>query len=326
MKILLASRIDPGAESRLRSAHDVTCAYGAPEPELRAAIADREVLVFRSGVQITGPVIAAAEHLRLIVRAGSGMDNIDLAAVERRAIAFERIPGPGARAVAEMAFALMLALARNLLRADRLLRQGRFAKAEMTGYLLQGKTLGIVGAGNIGGKVGQLGVAWGMRALGCTENGGDRDVARLLALGIRRVSLDELLRRSDFVSVHVPLQDSTRNLIDADALARMKRGAFLVNLARGGVVDERALHQALATGHLAGAALDVHEREGDGVVSPLAGLENVVLTPHIGASTHDSQREIGEQICRAIESFGGSADLGEGLPEAGSRRRRCGTA
>jgi len=229
VKILLASRIDPGAESRLRAAHDVTCAYGAAEPELCLAIADREVLVFRSGVQITGAVIEAAERLLLIVRAGSGMDNIDLAAVERRGIGFERIPGPGARAVAEMAFALMLALARNLLRADRLLRQGRFAKPEMTGYLLQGKTLGIVGAGNIGSKVGQMGAAWGMRVLGCTENGGEQDVARLAALGIRRTALDEVLRRSDFSSVHVPLQDSTRNLIDADALGRMKRGAFLVH-------------------------------------------------------------------------------------------------
>jgi len=326
VKILLASRIDPGAESRLRAAHDVTCAYGAAEPELCLAIADREVLVFRSGVQITGAVIEAAERLLLIVRAGSGMDNIDLAAVERRGIGFERIPGPGARAVAEMAFALMLALARNLLRADRLLRQGRFAKPEMTGYLLQGKVLGIVGAGNIGSKVGQMGAAWGMRVLGCTESGGERDVARLAALGIRRTTFDEVLRRSDFASVHVPLQDSTRNLIGADALARMKRGAFLVNLARGGVVDERALHHALATGHLAGAALDVHEREGDGELSPLAGLENVVLTPHIGASTHDSQREIGEQIVRAIESLGGSLGLGEELHEAGSRRRLSGMA
>ena len=326
MKILLASRIDPGAESRLRASHDVTCAYGAPEAELRAAIADREVLVFRSGVQITGPVIEDAKRLVLIVRAGSGMDNIDLAVVERRRIAFERIPGPGARAVAEMAFALMLALARNVLRADRLLRQGRFAKPEMTGYLLQGKTLGVVGAGNIGSKVGQMGVAWGMRVLGCTENGGERDAERLAALGIRCAPLDEVLRRSDFVSVNVPLKDSTRNLIDADALGRMKRGAFLVNLARGGVVDERALHHALASGHLGGAALDVHEREGDGIVSPLAGLDNVVLTPHIGASTHDTQREIGEQIVAVIESLGSSADHGEGLPGAGSQRRRCGMA
>jgi phosphoglycerate dehydrogenase-like enzyme len=256
------------------------------------------------------------------------MDNIDLPAVERRAIHFERIPGPGARAVAEMAFALLLALARNLLPADRLLRQGRFAKAEMTGYLLHEKTLGVVGAGNIGGQVGQMGAAWGMRVLGCTENGAEAGLARLAALDIQRTSLGELLRRSDFVSVHVPLQPSTRNLIDADALARMKRGAYLVNLARGGVVDERALHAALVSGHLAGAALDVHEREGDGARSPLAGLENVVLTPHIGASTHDSQRRIGEQIVRAIESFEGVAaeGLGEGFPAAGARRRGCGMA
>jgi D-3-phosphoglycerate dehydrogenase / 2-oxoglutarate reductase len=325
VKILLASRIDPGAESRLRAAHDVTCAFGAPPEPLARAIADREVLVFRSGVQITAAVLESAPRLRLIVRAGSGMDNIDLAPVERRRIAFVRIPGPGAQAVAEMAFAMMLALARNLLRADRGMRQGRFAKTEMTGYLLQGKTLGVVGAGNIGSKVGQLGVAWGMRVLGCTENGGQKDVERLAALGIRRTTLDEVLRRSDFVSLHVPLQDSTRNLIDAGAFSRMKRGAFLVNLARGGVVDERALHHALATGHLAGAGVDVHEREGDGLVSPLAGLENVLLTPHIGASTHDSQREIGERIVETIDSFAGAAGLAseEELLEPGPGLRRC---
>src|SRR5262249_28738440 len=165
------------------------------------------------------------------------------------------------------------------------LRQGRFAKAEMTGYLLQGKTLGVVGAGNIGSKVGQLGVAWDMRVLGCTENGGLREFDRLPPLRIRRTTPDGGLRAPDFVRLPGPLPGSTRNLIDAAALARMKRGAFLVNLARGGVVDERALHHALATGHLAGAGLDVHEREGDGHVSPLAGLEQVVLTPHIGPST-----------------------------------------
>jgi D-3-phosphoglycerate dehydrogenase len=304
VKILLASRIDPGAESRLRAAHDVTCAFGAPPEPLARAIADREVLVFRSGVQITAAVLESAPRLRLIVRAGSGMDNIDLAPVERRRIAFVRIPGPGAQAVAEMAFAMMLALARNLLRADRGMRQGRFAKTEMTGYLLQGKTLGVVGAGNIGSKVGQLGVAWGMRVLGCTENGGQKDVERLAALGIRRTTLDEVLRRSDFVSLHVPLQDSTRNLIDAGAFSRMKRGAFLVNLARGGVVDERA---------------------GAGLVSPLAGLENVLLTPHIGASTHDSQREIGERIVETIDSFAGAAGLAseEELLEPGPGLRRC---
>jgi phosphoglycerate dehydrogenase-like enzyme len=328
VKVLLASRIDPGAESRLRAGHEVSCAYGAAEPVLCEAIADREVLVFRSGVQITGRVIEAAERLRLVVRAGSGLDNVDLAAIERRGIRFERIAGPGAQAVAEMAFALMLALARKLLPADRLLRQGRFAKPEMTGQLLFEKTLGVVGAGQIGSRVGQMGAAWGMRVLGCTERRDAATAARLVSLGIRPASLDEVLRRSDFVSVHVPLQPSTRRLLDAAALARMKRGAFLVNLARGGVVDEPALLHALSSGHLAGAGLDVHEREGEGAISPLAGLEQVVLTPHIGASTHDSQRRIGELIVGAIESFGGdeAEGLGEGFPGADAARRRCGMA
>ena len=327
MKILIASRIDPGALSRLQAGHDVRCAYGAPEAELCRAIADREALVFRSGVEITAAVLEAAPQLRLIVRGGSGLDNIDLASVERRRIRFERIPGPGAQAVAELAFALMLALARNVLPADRLMRQGRFAKAAMTGYLLHGKTLGVIGAGNIGSKVGQMGVAWGMRVLGCTANRVEREAQRLAALGIRRTTLDEVLRRSDFVSVHVPLQDSTRNLIGDDAIARMKRGAYLVNLARGGVVDEGALQRALASGQLAGAGLDVHEREGDGNVSPLAGFDNVVLTPHIGASTHDSQREIGDVIVRTIEAFeGGAGDAGEGIPGPDAALCRCGTA
>jgi phosphoglycerate dehydrogenase-like enzyme len=328
VKILIASRIDPGAESRLRDAHDVTCAYGAPGPELRAALADRESLVFRSGVVIDEAAIAAAPALRLIVRGGSGMDNIDLAAVERRGIRFVRIPGPGAQAVAEHAFALMLALARNLLVADRLMRQGRFAKHEMTGWLLHGKTLGVVGAGNIGSKVGRMGVAWGMRVLGCTENGGAKESERLARLGIRKTGFDELLHRSDFVSVHVPLHASTRKLFDAAAFAKMKRGAFLVNLARGGVVDEAALREALLSGHLAGAGLDVHEQEGDGKRSPLADLDDVVLTPHVGASTHDSQREIGEEIVRTIDAFEGGADAGTGeeLSGADAPLRRCGTA
>jgi len=166
-----------------------------------------------------------------------------------------------------------------------------------------------------------------MRVLGCTENGGEKEVQRLAQQGIRRTTLDDLLRRSDFVSVHVPLQDSTRYLIDEHAIALMKPGAFLVNLARGGVVDEAALQRALANGQLAGAGLDVHEREGDGNVSPLAGFDNVVLTPHIGANTHDTQREIGAVIVRTIESFEGEmATVGDGLPEPDGTLRECGAA
>jgi phosphoglycerate dehydrogenase-like enzyme len=237
------------------------------------------------------------------MRAGSGIDNIDLDYVFENDIKLVRIPGPGAKAVAEMSFALMLALARNVLKADRLLRQGHWAKHELTGHLLQGKVLGVVGAGNIGIRVGHLGHAWGMEVLGCVEHPTPEAAFRLSRSGIRLAPLPAVLAGSDFVSLHVPLQASTRNLINAESLAQMKPGAFLVNLARGGVVDEAALYEALRSGHLAGAALDVHEREGQGKISPLAELENVILTPHIGAGTIDSQREIGEIILESIHSY-----------------------
>jgi phosphoglycerate dehydrogenase-like enzyme len=301
MKILIASPISPDAISALEAVHDVVCAFGATEATLRSLIADREALIFRSGVQITAAVMENAPHLRLIVRAGSGYENIDLDHVRRRRIRFIRIPGPGARAVAEMSFCLMLALARKLRWADGEWRRGNWVKSAANGHLLSGKTLGIVGAGNIGSRAGKLGAAWGMNVIGCVEHPTAEQRARLGNDGIELGGLAEVLAASDFVSVHVPLQASTRNLIDTGALALMKPGAFLVNLSRGGVVDERALYDALASGRLAGAGLDVHENEGHGHISPLAALDNVLLTPHIGASTVDSQREIGRIILSALE-------------------------
>ena len=198
----------------------------------------------------------------------------------------------------------MLALARRLLEADPLLRRGRWAKGELPGYLLTGKVLGIIGAGCIGSRVGQLGGAWGMDVVGCVEPRGDAVATRLAHNGVRLTDCEAVLSQADFVSIHVPLNDSTRHLIDARALARMKRGAFLINMSRGGVVDEHALYRELTTeGRLGGAALDVHAEEGEGRISPLAELSNVVLTPHIGASTVDSQREIGHRIVSEIRDF-----------------------
>lgn len=301
MKILIASSISPEAIDTLRAEHDVVCAFGAPEATLRLLIADREALIFRSGVRITAAVLENAPHLQLIVRAGSGYENIDLDHVRRRRIRFIRIPGPGAQAVAELSFCLMLALARNLRWADGEWRRGNWVKSAANGHLLSGKTLGIVGTGNIGSRTGKLGAAWGMRVLGCVEHPAQEQRSRLRKDGIELAGLAEVLAESDFVSIHVPLQASTRNLIGAGALALMKPGAILVNLSRGGVVDERALYEALSSGRLAGAGLDVHENESDGHVSPLAALDNVLLTPHIGASTIDSQREIGRIILSAVE-------------------------
>lgn len=303
MKILIASSIYPDAIEKLRLQHDVVCAFNAKEEELKMRIKDREVLIFRSGVQITADVMACAPELKLILRAGSGVDNIDLKYVNEKGLNLVRIPGPGAKAVAEMSFALMLALARNILEADHLTRQGIWAKHQLTGHLLTGKVLGIIGAGNIGSRVGRLGAAWGMEVLGCVEFPSPTVADRLGGLGIQLMDINEVLSRSDFVSIHVPLKESTRKLIDDKALAHIKQGAVLINLARGGVVDEIALYDALMEKRLRGAALDVHESEGNGKISPLAGLPNVILTPHIGAGTFDSQREIGEIILKTIDSF-----------------------
>ena len=303
MKVLIVSSIYPDTIDELRKDHDVVCAFNANDAEFKEAIVDREVVIMRSGVQLSADVMKCAPGLKLILRAGSGFDNIDVNHVDEVGLRLIRIPGPGAKAVAEMSFAFMLALARNILEADRLTRQGHWAKHQLTGELLTDKRLGIVGAGNIGTRVGQLGVAWGMEAIGCVEPATPEEAARLQADGIRMTDFEEVISTSDFISIHVPLSEQTRNLVDAEELAMMKEGAYLVNLARGGVVNEQALHNALTSGHLAGAGVDVHVNEGEGKISPLANLPNVILTPHIGAGTIDSQREIGEIIIETVKAF-----------------------
>jgi D-3-phosphoglycerate dehydrogenase len=310
MKILLASSICPDAVKKLSAQHEVVCAFGANEALLKSLIRDREVLILRSGVQITAHVLQCAPALKLIVRAGSGTDNIDIEYVQERGIPFFRIAEPGAQAVAEMSFALMLGLSRNLLRADLLTRQGRWAKEQLSGSSLAGKVLGIVGAGNIGSRVGELGAAWSMKPIGCVESPSPAIAAALRSRGISLVSFDEVISKADYLTIHVPLNGSTRNLINAEVLSRMKKGAYLINLSRGGVVDEKALYKELSEGtRLSGAAMDVHEAEGEGKISPLAGLQNVILTPHIGAMTRDAQREIGERVLEIIDSFTTSYSL-----------------
>jgi D-3-phosphoglycerate dehydrogenase / 2-oxoglutarate reductase len=303
VRILLASPIHQDAEAELRQRHDVVLRIGAAEEELAGAATDRQAIIFRSGVTI-GPGVLAAPELRLLVRAGSGLDNLDMATVRLRGIELRRIPGPGAQAVAELTFAHMLTLARQVNRADQLLRQGHWAKSEIRGFNLTGKTLGVVGLGSIGTRVAELGVAWGMRAIGCVEHGGRQREVDYAKLGIELFpDCAAVFEQADFVTIHVPLSDATRGLIDAEAIRQMKPTAFLINMARGGIVDEAALLEALREGRLAGAGLDVHEREGEGLVSPLAELPNVSLTPHIGATTVDAQREIGRQVVEIVDTF-----------------------
>jgi len=303
MKILIASKIDPDAIEKLRENHEVICAFGADQETLKSAIQGCDILIFRSGVNISAEVMSAAPTLKMLIRGGSGTDNLDLDYVNRQGLRLVRVPGPGAKSVAELTFALMLALARKVVEADRLTRQGHWAKSEMTGYLLTGKTLGVLGAGNIGGLVAHMGAAWGMKVLACVEHPSPERKEGFEMAGMELANRERILAESDFISVHVPLKHDTRNFIDKDQIALMKKNAYLVNMARGGVVNEAALYDALADGRIGGAALDVHQAEGEGRVSPLAEFKNVILTPHIGASTFDSQKEIGRIILETMDSF-----------------------
>ena len=304
MNIVVASAICSEALAQLQRDHTVTCAWNFSAKDLHNCVRDCEILVFRSGVEISAELMSRAPQLKLLIRAGSGLDNLDIAYVRKQGLVLVRIPMPGARAVAELTFGVMIMLARQILLADSELRKGHWLKHRLTGYLLKEKTLGIVGAGNIGAMIGEMAAQWGMQAIGCVAHPDAAAAERLQRQQIRLATFHEVLTQSDFLTLHVPLDQSTNKLIRQEELDCMKPGAYLINMARGGVVDEAALAQALTRpGGLAGAALDVHMREGEGCFSPLAGLKNVVLTPHVGATTIDSQREIGQQISAAIADY-----------------------
>ena len=285
------------------------CWIAYDKPSGVSLLADREAIVLRSGGRITEELLRAAPDMRLIVRAGSGIDNIDLEAARRRRIRVVRVPGPSAQAVAELTFALILALVRKVTLADRSMRQGRWPKHQLGGHLLRGKTLGIVGAGSIGSRVGELGAAWRMRVLGCTMRMSETRRHAFAVLGITLTDLETVAAEADILSLHTPLDATTHQLVDAEFIARMKPGAYLVNTARGDVVDEAALRDALQRGHLAGAALDVHATERDGTIPPLAEFPNVVLTPHIGGMALESQSEIGQRIVEIMRAFQATAEL-----------------
>lgn len=304
MKIVVASPICPDALTQLQSSHTVICAWNYSRVELLGCMARCEILIFRSGVEISAEVMGRAPQLQLLIRAGSGLDNLDIDYLRERGMELFRIPAPGARAVAELTFGVMIMLARQILPADSGLRKGRWLKNSLSGYLLQEKTLGIIGAGNIGAMVGEMASQWGMQAIGCVAHPDASAADRLRRRQIRLAPFHEVLSQADFLTLHVPLDPQTQRLIGQKELNCMKPGAYLINMARGGVVDEVALALALTRpGGLAGAALDVHEQEGEGAFSPLAGLTNVVLTPHIGATTVDSQRQIGQEIIAVIDAY-----------------------
>ncbi len=304
MRVLIASSIDTQAIENMSAQHDVKCEFSPDQETLKSVVKDREVLIFRSGVDINSEVLACAPDLRLIIRAGCGLDNVDVEYARSKGIEMHTIPQPASYSVSEMTFALMLGLARRVLEADASRRAGRWQKNELKGHLLFNKTLGVIGAGNIGSRVGYLGHVWGMRVLGCVEHPSPERAAGLLKKGIELVDLDKVVSEADFLTLHVPKKESTLRLINSDVLARMKKGSFLVNIARGGVVDESALYKALTEGeNLLGVALDVHEQEGEGKLSPFKDLTNVILTPHIGSMTVDTYKDMGNRIQNIFNDF-----------------------
>ena len=264
---------------------EVDVRTGLGPEELIPIIGDYEAVVVRSATKIRSNIIEHGRRLNVIGRAGAGLDNIDVAAAEERGIKVVNSPDANTAAVAELTLAMLLGLARHLPRADASMKAGRWAKKELMGTGLVGKTLGLIGFGRIGRQVASRAGAFGMKVL-AYQRRPNPEVNQ--ALGVKAVDLAELLQQSDFVSVHVPASPATEKLIGAEQLAQMKPTAYLINTARGAVVDEAALLEALNAGQLAGAALDVYVQE-PVVDSELARHERVIATPHIAASTEDAQ-------------------------------------
>jgi D-3-phosphoglycerate dehydrogenase len=301
VKILITDDIaEEGIRILRESGFDVAYKPGLKQPEVIAAIPGHDGLVVRSGTKVTKEVIEAGASLRAIGRAGIGVDNVHLETATRRGIVVMNTPFGNVASAAEHTFALMLALARNIPRGDATLRQGTWKRNELVGVEFEGKTLGIVGLGKIGAEVARFAKAFHMQVMAY-----DPFLSRERAaeMGIELVSLDALLERADFLTFHVPLNDKTRNLIGMEQLKKMKRTARIVNCARGGVIQEAALAEALKTGLIAGAALDVFEKEPLDPKSPLVGLPNIVLTPHLGASTEEALLKVSVDIADQFVRF-----------------------
>lgn len=264
--------------------------------ELARRIGPFHGLVVRSASRVTAAVIEAAPALRVIGRAGAGLDNVDIDAAGRRGIVCMNVPDGNTIAAAEHTMALLLAVARKIPQAHAHLRGGKWEREPFLGVEVYGKTLGIVGLGRIGTEVARRAQGFQMSVV-AYDPYLDTGVAE--RLGVERVDLDALLRRSDFISVHVPLTKETRGLIGAAELARTKPGVRIVNCARGGVVDEPALAAAIQAGRVAGAGLDVFDREPPWG-SPLVDLDAVVVTPHLGASTVEAQTRVAVAIARQV--------------------------
>ena len=299
MKIIIAEKISAAAVELLREPGWTVLTPEQVAGNLPRQLEAADALIVRSAVQADAALLEHAHKLRVIGRAGVGVDNIDLDAATRKGIAVMNTPGANAVAVAEQTLGMMLALARHLSRADMLMHAGKWEKKSLQGTELRGKTLGIVGLGRIGLEVAQRARAFGM-AIVAHDPFVSANVAK--DQGIRLVELDELYAGSDYISLHVAVTPQTTGMINKETLRKMKKGVRLVNCARGELVNEGDLAQALKQGHMAGAALDVFCEE-PLQNSAFQSLENVLLTPHTGGSTNEAQEAVGVQIARQVKEY-----------------------
>ena len=306
--IVVADKVDDAGLRILRDAEDI---------ELREAIGDKDALIaalpsahgllVRSDTQVTAALIAQAPRLRAIGRAGMGIDNIDVQAATRRGIAVLNAPGANTVSAAEHALALLLALVRRIPWAVQSMREGRWDRKAFGGTELRGKTLGVVGLGRIGSHIAGIARAFGMQVV-AHDPYLSEDRAR--DLRIELATLDDLLARADVITLHLPKTEQTRGIIDRRRLALLKPSAVLVNTARGGLVDEAALVEALDAGRLAGAAVDVFEEEPLPADSPMRACDRLILTPHLAASTAEAQERVALEICQAVRNALVSGDVG----------------
>jgi len=299
--VVVADKVSPSGLKPIADhpQFEVIMAAGWDQAELLEALSGAEGLIVRSATRVTAEMLDAAPKLMVIGRAGVGVDNIDLAAATERGVPVLNAPAGNTVSAAELAFALIMTSARKIAAADRSIRDGEWNRSAFGGTELRGKTLGLVGAGRIGAEVALRAQAFGMEVMAfdpyLTEE-------RAEDLGVVASDLDTILTQADFITLHVPLTASTRGMIGSDEFARMKLGAHLINAARGGVVDEAALAKALTEGTLAGAALDVFADEPLEENSPLRAAPNLVLTPHLGASTKEAQELVALEIAEAVKA------------------------
>jgi D-3-phosphoglycerate dehydrogenase len=301
-RVLVSDRLSETAVQVMRDrglAVDYEPELGADKDALLARIGGYDGLAIRSATKVTDKLLSRAERLKVVGRAGIGIDNVELAAATSRGIVVMNTPFGNAITTAEHTVALMMALARQIPEADHSMRAGKWLKNRFIGVELYNKTLGIIGCGNIGSIVAERAIGLRMKVIAFDPF---LSPERAIELGVEKVTFEELLRRADFISLHTPLTDKTRNIIDAHAIARMRRGVRIINCARGGLLVESALIEALRSGHVAGAALDVFETEPP-TDNPLTAMEQVVMTPHLGASTTEAQENVAVQIANQLADF-----------------------